>query len=60
VGQKAIEGYEERTYRYTRDLISELKPTHQLIAISFSPREIAEPYNDIYLHFDKVFQPNTK
>jgi phosphoserine phosphatase len=55
VGRKAIERYEERTYRYTRDLIKELKPTHRLIAISFSPKEIVEPYNDNYLHFDKVF-----
>ncbi len=43
-----------RVYRYTRDLIKQLRPTHRLIAISGSPIEILKEFNRTW-KFDAVY-----
>lgn len=45
-----------RTYLFSEALIRELREQrYHLIAISGSPIEIVEEYNEHYLHFDRVF-----
>lgn len=45
-----------RTYLFSEALIKELRDKgYHLLAISGSPIEIVEEYNEHYLHFDRVF-----
>ncbi|MFZ1626189.1 MAG: HAD family phosphatase [Candidatus Moraniibacteriota bacterium] len=45
-----------RTYLFSETLIKELREKdYHLLAISGSPIEIVEEYNEHYLHFDRVF-----
>ena len=45
-----------RTYLFSESLIQELRAKdYHLLAISGSPIEIVEEYNEHYLHFDRVF-----
>ena len=45
-----------RTYLFSESLIKELRAKgYHLLAISGSPIEIVEEYNEHYLHFDRVF-----
>lgn len=43
-----ISTHARRTYRYTRDLIRELKKTHFLVAISGSPEELVSRFAKVY------------
>ncbi len=54
VAQIVISQQKSRVYTYTRELIEKLRPTHRLIAISGSPAEIVEEFNNFY-KFDKTF-----
>lgn len=46
----------KRTYLFSEALIKELRAKdYHLLAISGSPSEIVEEYNEHYLHFDRVF-----
>ena len=54
VAQIVIGQQKSRVYTYTRELIEKLRPTHKLIAISGSPMEIVEEFNNFY-KFDKTF-----
>lgn len=40
--EAVIEEQKDRVYRYTRDLVRQLKKTHMLVAISGSPMEVVE------------------
>ena len=42
-----------RVYTYTRDLIDDLRRTHTLVLVSFSPTEVVEEFNKYY-KFDFV------
>lgn len=44
IAQQVAMEHLHRTYRYTRELVKQLKPTHFLIAISGSPYEIVKPF----------------
>lgn len=46
--------HRDRVYRYTRDLLTKLKKTHLLLAISGSPLEIVTPFGR-YFGFDHVW-----
>lgn len=48
-----IKGQRHRVYVFTRDLIRQLRKTHTLIIISFSPREVVEEFQRVY-DFDIV------
>lgn len=50
----AFETHRDRVYRYTRDLITKLKKTHLLLAISGSPIEMVKPFG-AYNQFDHVW-----
>jgi HAD superfamily hydrolase (TIGR01490 family) len=55
VAQKVVAGHKDRTYRYTRDLVKELKKKgYFLLAISKSPKGIVERFAK-NLGFDKVY-----
>lgn len=55
VSANVILAEKHRTYRFTRDLIKELKrKDYFLVAISGSPYEIVKPYNRV-LQFDKAY-----
>ena len=54
VAQIVIGQQKSRVYTYTRELIEKLRPTHMLVAISGSPIEIVEEFNNFY-RFDEVF-----
>ncbi len=46
----------KRTYLFSEALLKDLRAKHyHLLAISGSPIEIVEEYNEHYLHFDRVF-----
>lgn len=48
--------HKDRTYIFAEDLIRELRrKKYHIIAISGSPMEIVDEYNDKHLNFDKVF-----
>lgn len=44
VSSRVLHFQKQHVYRYTRDLIKKLQPTHFLLAISHSPFYIAEPF----------------
>lgn len=46
--------HRNRVYRYTRDLVHRLAPTHVLLAISGSPIEMVQPFGH-YFGFDKMW-----
>ena len=46
--------HRNRVYRYTRDLVHKLAPTHSLLAISGSPAEMVQPFGH-YFGFDKTW-----
>lgn len=48
VADLVITTHARRTYRYTRDLIKELKKTHYLAAISGSPEELVSRFAKVY------------
>lgn len=50
----AFLNHRDRVYRYARDLITKLRRTHLLLAISGSPIEIVEPFAK-YFGFDHVW-----
>ena len=55
VVEKVIEFHKSRVYRYTRDLVRELKKKgYFLVAISNSPKEVLDPFCK-KLGFDKVY-----
>ena len=54
VAEKVLSFHRARLYRFTRDLIQELRRTHFLLAISHSPYEIVAPFAKS-LHFDKTY-----
>ena len=55
IAKKAVAFHQNRVYRYTRDLVSELrKKNYYLLAISKSPREAVEEFCK-KLGFDKVY-----
>lgn len=55
IAKGVIENQQKRTYRYTRDLVRDLKrKKYYLLAISNSPREIVEPFCK-RLGFDKIY-----
>lgn len=54
--KEVIYFHEKRTYNFAENLISQLKKDdYNIIAISGSPLEIVEEYNQRHLKFDKVF-----
>lgn len=54
--KNVISFYGRRTYIFTEKLIGDLKKkNYHIIAISGSPLEIIEEYNNCHLKFDKVF-----
>ncbi|MFY9457793.1 MAG: HAD-IB family hydrolase [Candidatus Spechtbacterales bacterium] len=44
IAERLMIFHKNRVYRYTRDLVSKLKKTHFLLAISHSPYHIVEPF----------------
>lgn len=55
ISRAIVQSEKLRTYRFTRDLIRDLKKNHYfLVAISGSPFEIVRWYN-WFLHFDKTY-----
>ncbi len=55
VARKIISFYHDRVYRFTRDLVRDLKKKkYYLLAISHSPREIVESFGKKF-GFDKVY-----
>lgn len=55
IAKGVIEDQQNRTYRYTRDLVGALRrKKYYLLAISNSPREIVEPFCK-RLGFDKIY-----
>lgn len=55
IARKAIAFHKNRVYRYTRDLVKELKKKdYYLLAISHSPREIVQEFCK-KLGFDKIY-----
>lgn len=54
VAERVIEIQKKRTYRYTRDLVRKLQPTHFLLAISHSPYEAVAPFAKSW-GFEKVY-----
>ncbi len=56
VAKKVTEFHKNRVYRYTRDLVKDLKSQgFYMIAISNSPREIVEEFAERTLGFNKVY-----
>jgi HAD superfamily hydrolase (TIGR01490 family) len=54
--REVIRFHEKRTYIFAEDLIDKLKKqNYDIIAISGSPSEVVEEYNQKHLKFDKVF-----
>lgn len=53
-GKKTINYFRDRRYIYARNLMARLRKTHFLLAISGSPVEIVNEYNE-YLKFDKIY-----
>lgn len=54
--REVIRFHEKRTYVFAEKLIENLKKeSYDIIAISGSPKEIVEEYNQKHLKFDKVF-----
>lgn len=47
-GRAVIEEQENRVYRYTRDLVQQLRETHTLIAISGSPLEVVRCFAEAW------------
>lgn len=55
IGREVVREQSHRVYRYTRDLIAELKGDGRyLVAISQSPKTILDEFCDVY-GFDKVY-----
>ncbi|MEX2008352.1 MAG: HAD-IB family phosphatase [Candidatus Spechtbacterales bacterium] len=54
VADRTLLFHKNRTYRYTRDLIAQIKDTHFLLAISHSPYHIVEPFAR-HWGFQKVY-----
>ncbi len=55
IGERVIEEQQRRTYRYTRDLLKELKREgYFLVAISQSPKTVVDKFSK-NLGFDKVY-----
>ncbi len=54
VARRVMMFHQRRLYRYTRDLLAQLRKTHYLIAISWSPVEIVGPFCKEF-GFDKVY-----
>lgn len=55
IGERIIEQQQRRTYRYTRDLLKELKRDgYYLVAISQSPKTVLDQFCN-HLGFDKVY-----
>ena len=54
IAKKVIAFHKNRVYRFTRDLVQELKPTHYLLAISGSPFDVVQPFCREF-GFDKVY-----
>ncbi len=54
VAKKVLAFHQNRVYRFSRDLVKELKPTHFLLAISGSPFDIVQPFCREF-GFDKVY-----
>lgn len=55
IGRAVVESHQRRVYRYTRDLIAELKDDgYYLVAISQSPKSILDDFCHEY-GFDKVY-----
>ena len=48
MAEVVINALSRRTYRYTRDLVKQLKQTHFLVAISGSPTELVSRFCQIY------------
>lgn len=48
IAGEVIASLSRRTYRFTRDMINNLKPTHFLIAISTSPTELVSRFAEAY------------
>ncbi len=54
--KEVIHFHEKRTYNFAENLIAQLKKEdYHIIAISGSPLEVVEEYNQKHLKFDKVF-----
>ena len=54
VAERVIDIQKKRTYRYTRDLVTKLKKTHFLLAISHSPYEVVAPFAKSW-GFEKIY-----
>ena len=54
VSNRVLEFKKRRVYRFTRNLITQLKKTHFMLAVSHSPFHIVEPFARD-LGFDKVY-----
>lgn len=54
VSNRVLEFKKRRVYRFTRNLIAQLKKTHFLLAVSHSPFHIVEPFAR-EMGFDKVY-----
>ena len=54
IAKKVIAFHKSRVYRFSRDLVRELKPTHYLLAISGSPYDVVQPFCREF-GFDKVY-----
>lgn len=55
IGHEVVKKNQDRVYRYTRDLIADLKKQgYFMLAISHSPKEIIDPFCE-RLGFDKVY-----
>lgn len=54
IAKKVVAFHKSRVYRFTRDLVKELKPTHYLVAISGSPFDMVSPFCKEF-GFDKAY-----
>lgn len=54
IAKKVVAFHKSRVYRFTRDLVKELKPTHYLVAISGSPYDMVHPFCKEF-GFDKAY-----
>ncbi len=54
IAKKVVAFHKSRVYRFTRDLVKELKPTHYLVAISGSPYDMVSPFCKAF-GFDKAY-----
>lgn len=54
IAKKVVAFHKSRVYRFTRDLVKELKSTHYLVAISGSPFDMVSPFCKEF-GFDKAY-----